>query len=55
MTRVAAGNVELQFQRRSDSRSLGALRRRGLGWVSIQCTEEPDEHTVHRFLRLGER
>ncbi|MBA8825287.1 CRISPR/Cas system CSM-associated protein Csm3 (group 7 of RAMP superfamily) [Saccharopolyspora lacisalsi] len=35
------------------TRSVGALRRRGLGWVSIQCTNhEPDEDSVRRFLEL---
>lgn len=35
------------------TRSLGALRRRGLGWVAIRCTShEPDEATAHRFLEL---
>lgn len=35
------------------TRSLGALRRRGLGWVGITCTShEPDETTVRRFLQL---
>jgi CRISPR/Cas system CSM-associated protein Csm3 (group 7 of RAMP superfamily) len=35
------------------TRSLGALRRRGLGWVGIACTShEPDETTVRRFLQL---
>ncbi|MGW1677944.1 RAMP superfamily CRISPR-associated protein [Saccharopolyspora sp. NPDC002376] len=35
------------------TRSLGALRRRGLGWVGIACTShEPDEATVRRFLEL---
>ncbi|MGI8310536.1 RAMP superfamily CRISPR-associated protein [Saccharopolyspora hattusasensis] len=35
------------------TRSLGALRRRGLGWVGIACTShEPDEAAVRRFLQL---
>ncbi|MGP4020999.1 RAMP superfamily CRISPR-associated protein [Saccharopolyspora sp. 5N708] len=35
------------------TRSLGALRRRGLGWVGIRCTShETDEATVRRFLQL---
>ncbi|WP_235883661.1 RAMP superfamily CRISPR-associated protein [Saccharopolyspora elongata] len=35
------------------TRSLGSLRRRGLGWVGIACTShEPDEDTVRRFLQL---
>nr|WP_233628069.1 RAMP superfamily CRISPR-associated protein [Saccharopolyspora sp. HNM0986] len=34
------------------TRSLGAWRRRGLGWVGIRCTDEPDEQTVRRFLEL---
>lgn len=34
------------------TRSLGAWRRRGSGWVSIRCAQEPDEQLVRRFLEL---
>ncbi|MCA1278259.1 RAMP superfamily CRISPR-associated protein [Saccharopolyspora sp. 7B] len=34
------------------TRSLGAWRRRGLGWVGIRCTHEPDEALVRTFLEL---
>ena len=34
-------------------RSIGANRRRGLGWVTITCTtEELDHAAVDRFLEL---
>jgi len=36
------------------TRSLGANRRRGLGWVSITCTHvEPGEAAATAFLQLG--
>lgn len=34
------------------TRSLGAGRRRGFGWVGIRCDEEIDEETVRTFLEL---
>lgn len=34
------------------TRSVGAWRRRGFGWVGIRCEEEVDEHTVRTFLEL---
>ncbi|MEV6229055.1 RAMP superfamily CRISPR-associated protein [Saccharopolyspora shandongensis] len=34
------------------TRSLGAWRRRGMGWVGIDCDREPDEQMVTRFLEL---
>lgn len=34
------------------TRSLGAWRRRGFGWVGIRCDEEIDEATVRTFLGL---
>jgi hypothetical protein len=37
------------------TRSLGADRRRGLGWVTITCTDvELDRETLARFLSWGE-
>lgn len=37
------------------TRSIGALRRRGLGWVSIRCTtHEPDAADVQRILKEHE-
>lgn len=37
------------------TRSLGADRRRGLGWVSIRCTNvDVDESAVREFLALGQ-
>nr|WP_228046738.1 hypothetical protein [Saccharopolyspora sp. HNM0983] len=36
------------------TRSLGAERRRGLGWVSIRCTDVTlDQQSVRDFLALG--
>nr|WP_245818863.1 hypothetical protein [Haloechinothrix alba] len=38
------------------TRSIGALRRRGLGWVSIRCTDRHlDEDAVDEFMELISR